>query len=53
MATLPIIKMPLTVISQVLRCKNMLALELVKYSKYMLTEYPFILEIIIYVLLYP
>lgn len=31
----------------------MLALELVRYSKYVLTEYPLILEIIIHILLYP
>lgn len=53
MATLQIIKMPFTVISEVLKCKNMLALELVKYSKCMLIKCPFILEIKIYVLFYP
>lgn len=32
------IKMPLTVISEVLKCKNMRVLELVKCSKYMFIE---------------
>ena len=47
MATLQIIEMSLTVISEVLKCKNVVALELVKYSKYMLIGHPFVLEVII------
>lgn len=33
--------MTLTVIAEVLKCKNTHVLELVKYSKHMLVEYPF------------
>lgn len=43
--------MTLTMISEVLKCKNTHVLELVKYGTHMLIKYSFILEIIFSVVL--